>query len=370
MSNLNIEKLQFFTSNNGYDIHKIFVKKSKCFMVELMSRNTVDFILLYIPTKFAFPLPSNILTFPVEEFQHRESRCDDINEYSHASETLIESSYSDMESITALPTDKRNKLPMSKHLDEAYKKNIIVNDIQGSDNVIIQNIYRQLRRLKYCIRGMTHKLAVINAPYIGVLNSNYDISMYCCETLKRKKEQRLYIIVDVKMFYDRIDTIEQECSHLFNGIYTVLDNNQKLHSKNIKYIMDQRDNILQKSTDLHTNKMQYMQYIDKYVNLLDELNSYEKTKTYDLKQLNSVPYDPNDLRHDMKRTHQKKKLEKEIREIHKTRNDITKTIKDLKLKMGNLSLSIDTILFDNIVMIDKVFKNFEELGKLEKLNDP
>ena len=48
-----------------------------------------------------------------------------------------------------------------------------------------------------------------------------------------------------------------------------------------------------------------------------------------------------------------------------TRQDLVKTIQDVKIKNENLTLSIDTILFDNIVMLDKIFKNFEELNKLE-----
>jgi hypothetical protein len=366
MSSLSIEKLQYFTQNNGYEIHKIFVKDSRCFLVELMSIHTIDYILLYIPDKYKFELPPELTTYSVHEVQPNISKTDDIDEYTHISESLVQSSYSHMEAIISLPTDKRSNIPMSEHLDESYKKNVILDDINGNDNITSKNIYRQLRRLKYCIKGMPYKLGIMNAPYIGILNNQDIISMYCCDMLKRKnKQQKLYIVIDFKMFYDKINTVEEECSQIFKGIYTVLNNNQKMHATNIKHIMDRRDNILNQSTFLQNCKKKYSHYIDQYTELLEELYSYEKSKDHNLNQLKSIVNQSNNLHHDMKRSHQKTKIEKEIREMKRTRGELIKTIQDVKTKNENLTLSIDTILFDNIVMLDKIFKNFDELNKLE-----
>jgi hypothetical protein len=51
--------------------------------------------------------------------------------------------------------------------------------------------------------------------------------------------------------------------------------------------------------------------------------------------------------------------------MSRTKGDLIKTIQDVKYKNENLTLKIDSILFDNIVMLDKIFKNFQELNKLE-----
>lgn len=368
MSSLSIEKLQYFSRNNGYEIQKIFVKDSKCFLVEMMSMNTLDHVLVYIPDKYKFSISSDLETFTVQEVKVNETstRVDDIDEYTHISESLVQSVYSDMEAIVNLPTENRKRLSMSEHLDESYKKNVIIDDLHGNDNVIIKDIYRQLRRLKYCIKGMTHKLAILNAPYFGILNNQDTITMYCCDTLKRKNgHQKLYILIDFKMFYDKINTVEQECQQIFKGIYTVLNNNQKLHSKNIKYIMDRRDNILSQSDFLQNQKKEYNQYIEQYLELLEKLYSYQKEKEHKLVQIKAFADDSVNMHHDMKRSHQKHKIEKEIRELDNTRKELITATLEIKTKNENLTLCIDTILFDNIVMLDKIFKNFEELNKLE-----
>ena len=160
---LSIEKLKHFTSSNGYEIHKLFTKNGRCFLVELMCIRTVDYMLLYIPSKYDFHLPSDISSYDLKEIPVDKSTGDDIGEYTHISESLIESSYSDVDSIMKLPINERT-LPLSEHLDESYKSGVILDDIKGQDNIIIKDIYRQLRRLKYCIKGMPYKIAIKRSP--------------------------------------------------------------------------------------------------------------------------------------------------------------------------------------------------------------
>lgn len=361
---LSIEKLQQFTRSNGFQIQRIFTRNGQCFLVEVMSIHTVDYILIHMPEKYRFNISSS--STPTHDMQivnfDEKTSSDDIDDYAHVSEALIESSYSDMESIV-IPTMRKNKLAMSDHLNESYKRNIILKDLEGADSIIVKDIYRQLRRLKYCIQGMSHKLAVMTAPYIGVLDHDDTITIYNADTLKRSKKHKLYIVVDFKMFYDKVNTIEQECSQILDGIYMVLNNNQQLHSKNIKNLMARRDNILSQSDFLQKCKRDFTDFITKYTDLLNELYSYEKSKAYELEQLRSV--ETNTMHHDMKRTHQKKTLEKDLQKMQKTKQELVQAIQDVKNKNDNLALSIDTILFDNIVMLDKIFKNFEELEKLE-----
>lgn len=367
MSSLSIEKLQYFVKNNGYEIHKIFTKNSNCFLVELMSVNTIDFILLYIPEKYKFNVPDTIYTYPLVEVSSPDAskKTDDINDYIHVSERIIESSYSDMENIVKLPVTGRN-LAMSEHLNHSYRENVILDDIEGNDDMLKKDIYRQIRRLKYCIKGMPHRIAIMNAQYIGILDTNDNIIMYHSENLQRKSEnpKKLYIVIDFKMFYDKINTMEDECSQLLRGIYGVLNNNQKIHAKNITHIMNKRDNIAEQSCFLQKCKAEYMKYIDQYVDLLEELNSYERSKEQELDHLKIV--DNDNIHSDMKRSHKKQKIEKEIREMTRTKRELISTVKDVKTKNEHLALSIDTILFDNIVMLNKIFENFAQLDQLEK----
>ena len=57
----------------------------------------------------------------------------------------------------------------------------------------------------------------------------------------------------------------------------------------------------------------------------------------------------------------KSKAEKELRHIDNLKKQIINNIKRLQNKEVNLSLIVDIILFDNTVMLNKVFNNIEQL---------
>jgi len=360
MSSLSIEKLQRFAQANGYHIHKIFTRNSKCFLVEMMSVKSVDFILLHIPAKYEFQR-FNYHSYPLRMVSLDETHSsDDIDNYAHISEDILESAYS-TQTDSHIPD--KTELPISQHLDQTYKTNIILKDIEGKDAILIKDIHRQIRRLKYCMRGMAHKLAIMNAPYLGILDDQNKISIYHSDLLKRDGVLKLYVVVDFKMFYDRIDVLDQECTQIFKGIFQVLNNNQDIHSKNIKRIMAKQETIFEQSDFLQTCKEKFSNYITQYTELLGDLYKYEADKTEELTQAQTV--EPANIHHDMKQNHKKTKLEKELHLMQSSKKELIKALVEVKSKREDLALTIDTILFDNIVMLDKIFKNFAQLDKLQ-----
>jgi len=60
-----------------------------------------------------------------------------------------------------------------------------------------------------------------------------------------------------------------------------------------------------------------------------------------------------------------KKLEKELRKMEKLRISLRETLDKLRDQNDNLILEIDNILFDNIMMLDKIFQNFNKLNQLK-----
>ena len=49
--------------------------------------------------------------------------------------------------------------------------------------------------------------------------------------------------------------------------------------------------------------------------------------------------------------------------IQKVKNEVLTQITKLKSENSNISLTMDKILFDNIILLDQVFKNLEILDK-------
>ena len=85
---------------------------------------------------------------------------------------------------------------------------------------------------------------------------------------------------------------------------------------------------------------------------------------YQLKQKYKNPSLNKGLHNDIDRSHQTSKLEKEISDIQKIKEEIVKALFELKSKKEDTMLMVDKIMFDNNVMIECVIRNFSELEKI------
>ena len=88
----------------------------------------------------------------------------------------------------------------------------------------------------------------------------------------------------------------------------------------------------------------YYGYIDQYTELLEELYTYQKDKEYELVQLKNLTAEASNIHHDMKRSHQKTKIEKQLREMERTKKELIDTIQNVKTKNENLIGSFLSLL--------------------------
>ena len=68
---------------------------------------------------------------------------------------------------------------------------------------------------------------------------------------------------------------------------------------------------------------------------------------------------------DIEKTHQISKYENELSRINGVKQELIRNILIVKTKHENLSLRVDNIMFDNIIMIDAILKNFVKLSKIK-----
>ena len=362
------QKIYTFIENHGYEIQRIITTPS-CIYIELLTKNKIDPLLLRVSSSQVHPpYPFPVLAFHYPSKLNRDDSPDhdlkdEMDDYVFTTDAFIEKTYSDTQRNIQIPVN-RHKIPMSQHLTETYKRQVILEDKQGEESLIQKDISRQLGRLRYCIKGMTHKLAILQSPYIGFLDDEDRVLLYQCDD-SRQSQYKMYIVVDFKVFYDRLNLVENDCSQIFHGIYTILKNNQRQHSTNMRKMMDKREHMLQQIESIHQRKKSYESYIQQYTQLLDELHTYQFKKTTELQKIQEVKTDT--LHNDMKRNNHIRKIEKELQEMGKIRDNLVNMITEMKNKYEQILLISDTILFDNIVLLDKIFKNFEKLETLQKL---
>jgi hypothetical protein len=361
------ETISRFITKNGYAITKIYTYDGHAIYIEMSTIYTIDSILLHIADAFKVPLsdiPSNILVQPLQVVSYNP------NETNNTDEQFIQSIYSLRSSLS--PQTNNLSLPDRKtdaHLNEQYKQEVILDDVEQAKKKYAIPIYNQLNRLKYCMKGLPYRLGISESGYMGVLDLNDDVKLYRWESHRREKDdkkyKRLHIMIPFKTFYDKVHTVEQDCKQIVNSIHSILSSNQQLHSTNVKEIIDKKEKVLQQTGTIQKRREEYAQYILKYTDLLEELYSYQTSKQYELEQLNRMPTEHLHIQQDMKRTHQKQRIEKDLRKMDATKKDLIRTIEILKRENDTMMLMADCILFDNIVMVDKIISNFKQLQQFD-----
>lgn len=333
----------------GFEIQRVFRDVRNNIFLELLCMNTIETILVRISPKYEIQLPPNIIEQSIEEIPHPKN-----TDITLESETFIENMYSSNELLD-------NMTNRGKSIVDTYKKQIVV-DNEKTQQLNKLNIIRQLNRLKYCVSGLSYRLGIISNNLLCILNKKEEIVLYQMKG-ESPAFEKIYIVVNFGLFYDKISTIEKECSQIITGIYNILNINQNIHTKNVNQMLEQKESISEKSNILKLKKEEYIQYIDKYLELLYQINKSKQDKNFELIQLKKVNHSIN-LHHDMKRTHQIKKIEKDLSGIEKTRNEIIKIIKELKVKYEKLSIDLDTIMFNNLILLDNILKNIEHIHSI------
>lgn len=354
---LSIEKLHYFLDVNHYTPQKYFMYKNKCRFIEVLSlKYATSFLLVVSSFNFHIPPGDNVFEMAKLPTLHLS---DDVSDYIHISEHTIEKSYNTVDANVDMPESHHR--PMSDHLSDLYKHEVIVEDVKQAESIVLKNMARQLNRLKYCVHGLQHRVGILHSSFLGVREDEKLVLYQILNTTPRKTPV-LYVVVDFSIFYDKVKVVAHEINQLYQGIYSILNHNQDKHTRNLQHIIENKHNVLKNAGKLQTTKKKYVEYIKQYNEVLQKLYRYEETLLEELDRY-KVPQD-NDVRQDMKRVQQKQAIEKKLNKVRQTKKTLIDTLSELHEKNQNLTLTIDNVLFNNIVMMDKMFKNFELLDQL------
>jgi hypothetical protein len=356
---LSIDKLSSFLLSHKFVSQRWFHTDNGYFL-EILSTTTATPLLVFVPSSFNMDVVECIHLVKQDTPNVHK---DNVEDFTKISEPFIEQSYNNVMGNVQLPT--HHKQPLSTHLDSLYDHSILIEDIQSSNEILKKTITRQLNRLKYCIKGMPHRLAYIHSNIFTLLTKNNDIHMFNSSVpLLPKDVAKMYVVVDIQIMYDKIELINDEADQILFGIYKILNHTQTTHVQNIEILLQRFDKIHASSPKLLSYKEKYVGYINEFIVMLGKWTDKYNKVEMDVELMKQAPV--GNLHQDMKRTHQLEKLEKNLENCKKNRLELIKTIQDTRTKNEILALEIDNILFNNIVMIDQTIKNFEKLEKLEQ----
>jgi len=360
---LSIQKLEKLLALKGFIPSKYFVMHSVVVYMEILSVKDAETFLLYIPSKYKFLVrkASNVYKIKYLDIDNDDNVAD--NYAGQPDDYAVENKYGEVD-ISISPTVRGQNI--AAHLEEQYKRKINLRDVANNDLNEIKNLVRQLKRLRFCVQNVRYKVAVLYKNFLCSIKRDDSIECYSIKKFPGHNYKKLYVVVDLELLYEKMDSLMLNMSSVRKGLYHILDKNHFTHTSTLQKLMEGKKDIMAFSENAYAKKVEYEKFLKESYEMLDAMNESEKNIMDKIFSLNEK-YQTNTttgLSTDIERSHQASGLEKKLTEIQKIKEKIVKTIFDLKMKRENTMLLVDNIMFDNTVMIDCVLRNFMKLGEI------
>ena len=280
-------------------------------------------------------------------------------------ENVVENTYQEID-VNMSPTIKGYNI--GPHLEENYKRHIKLKDISTGDFKEIRDIVRQLKRLRFCVQNVKYKIAILYKNYLCAIKRDDSIECYVIRKYSSKTCKKLFVTVDIELFYEKMDSLILNMSTIRKGLYHILDKNHFTHTRTLQKLLEEKGDFMGFSDAAYAKKVDYEKYLKEAQEMLEAINLSEKSTMESIYEINEQYNNPNlkGLHNDIQKSHQLTKHNKDLSEIQKIKEDVVKTIFELKTKREDTMLSVDKIMFDNNVMVECVLRNFSDLGKLCK----
>lgn len=358
---LSIQKLEKLLALKGFIPSKYYVMHSACVYIEIISIKEACVFLLYIPSKYTFTVEkeSNVYKIKYADIEGEEDNIAD--DYAgKLDEHSVENIYKEID--IGVSNSKTN---IAQHLEENYKQMINLKDISSDDIKEVKNVIRQLKRIRFCVQNVKYKIAIMYKNYLCTIKRDDSIECYIIKKQYDKKTE-LYVTVDLELLYEKMDSLILNIKTIGKGLYHILDKNHFKHTRNLHKLLEEKSDITGFSKDIYKKKLKYESYLQESNEMLDNIVNLEKEILEKIYEVNEK-YNDNSvkgLHDDIEKSHYMVKLNTDLSSIQKIKEDIIKTIFDLKSKRDETMLTVDRIMFDNSVMLDAIFRNFVILAEM------
>lgn len=363
---LSLSKLERLFSSKGLVINKYFIMHSLCVYFEVFNINNAETFLVYIPSKYEIKLDRGNNVYKIEYLDILDKNGNIPRDYIEEPDNYeLEKNYDEIE--INLSPDTGNRKNLAKHLEENYNHPVSLKDITRDETQNLRDIFRQLRRFKFCVQSIKYKLVIVYKNYLCCIRRDDTFECFMCHFQSTNSDKRLLVSLDLETLYSKLNSLTLDIKTVRQGVFKVLNKNHLRNARSLKNMLDKNKSITDFSDDLYVKKEQYSMYITNLEILLEKIEKSQK-KTLDKIDKINEKYEYSSfkgLNVDIEKSHLISRQEKELEKINGIKQDIVRNIEDLKKKQENLMLKIDKILFDNSVMLDAIIKNINSLELTE-----
>jgi hypothetical protein len=235
--------------------------------------------------------------------------------------------------------DETNSENIEQHLLKKYDDKIqFSKDIKKLHN--LKENYMQVKRLSYCVKNLNYKIAILYDNNILFLDANNKINCYDIrggEDLTKKR--RLFGVIDLENLLKN-DHIDNDIKDLQVGIRKMLYKNQTGQTKMIKKLIENYSGITIQLENIDRIKKDVDGMIDEYTKLIDKVDA----KIANIQKTGDTLI--------------------ELKSLEDYREKMSTKILELNDYISDITLRVDKIFFNNIVLLKSLQQNVEELKKL------
>ena len=362
---ISIRKLDNLLASKGFVCKTFFTYEGFCVYIEVFSVQNASSFMLYISPRYEMKIEERENVY---ELKYMEISRDDeniTNFYANEPDDVdIEEFYNNNE-INFNNYNQQNS-NLEKILMEDYNKQLSIKDINKDDTQNLKDIFRQLNRFMYCVQNIKYKLTIVYRNYLCSITKDNELDCFLILNYPRIDQRKLYIYIDLKTLYVKMDTFVNDIRTVKDGIYKLLNQNQIKHTKVLNDMLEQKITILQYSERVQIKKDELSVYIREFENLLVNLTENEKSLYEKLDKVRgkNSDYGIKGLHDDIEKSHLSAHYEAELEKIQGVKQEIIDNIIKLKTEQENITLKMDKILFDNSIMINEISKNFLKLAEI------
>lgn len=366
---LSIDKLEKLLATKGFVPNRYLVMKGFCVYIEIVSIEYADVFLLYIPSKYKFSVKKGDPKVNKIKYLDIYENDDNTAEYyaGEPDEYSVENKYNEIDAGISPDISGGN---IADYLEKNYKKTITLKDMTDDDSKEIKDIIRQLKRFRFCVQNVDYKIAILYKNFLCTIKRDDSIECYVIKKYTINNSKKLLVTTDLEILYEKMDSLLLNMNTIRKGLYNILNKNHITHTKMLQRLLEKSD-IMNYSNNAYIKKIEYEKYIKEFINVFENIKKIEKRKLLEIYEINEKYNDGSlkrGLHNDIEKTHLISKIEEELKDIQKIKEDTVKTIFYLKNKIENTILIVDKIMFDNTVMLDAILRNFTELEKITQEN--
>ena len=362
---LSLKKLEDLLASKGFVCKSYFKLDDLCIYIEVFSVQDATSFMLYVSSRYELKVDNRDNIYELKYMEMTKEEENVTSSYANEPDDVdIEEFYNNID--INLHNHNQQNSNLEKMLLEDYNKQLTIKDVNKEDKQNLKDIFRQMNRFMYCVQNIKYKLSIFYKNYLCSITKDDELDCFLILNYPRNDNRKLYIYIDLKTLYIKMETFPNDVRTVKDGIYRLLNQNQIKHTKVLNDMLEQKITILQYSEMVQKKKENIQIYITQFEILLVNLNLNEKSIFEKLEKVKSQfsDYGIKGLHDDIEKSHLTAHYESELEKINNVKQDIILNIVNLKTQQENITLKMDKILFDNSIMINEISKNFIKLAEI------